>query len=82
MKSKDATKRILQILVSRNSDDLFRLLGTVDDITMLDRDLREKIALELGRELTSKGLNTDDEPNAYGLEIESLIDACKVSAEK
>jgi hypothetical protein len=30
----------------------------------------------LGEEFSAKGLKPDSEPNAYGLEIEALTDAC------
>jgi hypothetical protein len=40
------------------------------------RRRREQIVDALGEACAAKGLEQDDEPNAYGLEIEALTDTC------
>ena len=72
---KEKTKRILEILQKRNSP-LYKNIKDVIDIQQLPRDIREKIVDELGDEFCLKGLGSNDEPNAYGIEIEELTDAC------
>jgi hypothetical protein len=70
-----ATQRIAAILRERGSP----LTEVVVDglvVRELPRHVREKIVDELGEEFSAKGLKPDSEPNAYGLEIEALTDAC------
>jgi hypothetical protein len=49
------------------------------EVRELPRHVREKIVDELGEEFSAKGLKPDSEPNAYGLEIEALTDACSLA---
>ena len=46
------------------------------DVRELPRHVREKIVDELGEEFSARDFKPDSEPNAYGLEIEALTDAC------
>jgi hypothetical protein len=71
----EATKRIAAILRQRGSllaDAIMQGL----DVRNLPRHIREKIVDELGEEFSAKGVKSDSEPNAYGVEIEALTDAC------
>jgi hypothetical protein len=71
----EATRRIEAILRQRGSP-LAKLLEDVSKVRELPRHFREKIIDELGEEFSAKGLESNSEPNAYGLEIEGLTDAC------
>jgi len=70
-----ATQRIAAILRERGSP-LAEVVLDGRDLRELPRHIREKIVDELGEEFSAKGLKPDSEPNAYGLEIEALTDAC------
>jgi hypothetical protein len=70
-----ATQRIAAILRERGSP-LAEVVVDGLDVRELPRHVREKIVDELGEEFSAKGLKPDSEPNAYGLEIEALADAC------
>ena len=70
-----ATQRIAAILRERCSP-LAEVVVDGLDVRELPRHVREKIVDELGEEFSAKGLKPDSEPNAYGLEIEVLADAC------
>lgn len=70
-----ATQRIAAILRERGSP-LAKVVVDGRDLRELPRHIREKIVDELGEEFSAKGLKPDSEPNAYGLEIEALTDAC------
>jgi hypothetical protein len=70
-----ATQRIAAILRERGSP-LTEVVVDGLDVRELPRHVREKIVDELGEEFSAKGLKPDSEPNAYGLEIEALTDAC------
>lgn len=70
-----ATERIAAILRKRGSP-LANVLVDGIEVRELPRHVREKIVDELGEEFSAKGLKPDSEPNAYGLEIEALTDAC------
>jgi hypothetical protein len=72
---KRATRRMEQILRGIGSS-LTDELAKVQDVRQLPRLVREKIIDELGEEFSAKGLQPNGEPNAYGLEIEDLTDAC------
>ena len=75
-KRRQSTRRIKEILLNRGS----ALVSQVEDvyaISKLPHKLRQQIAEQLGDELCERGLNPDDEPNDYGLELEDLIDACR-----
>lgn len=71
----EVTRRIAQILRDRHSalaDDVAK----VQDVRELPHNIRKQIVSELGEEFSAKGLQSDGEPNAYGLEMEDLTDAC------
>jgi hypothetical protein len=70
-----ASQRIAAILRQRGSP-LAEVVVDGLDVRELPRHLREKIVDELGEEFSARGLKHDSEPNAYGLEIEALTDAC------
>jgi hypothetical protein len=70
-----ATQRIAAILRERSSP-LAKVVVDGIEVRELPRHVREKIVDELGEEFSAKGLKPDSEPNAYGLEIEALTDAC------
>lgn len=70
--------RILEILQSRKSV-LVEYIETVKSILDLSYAIRENLVLELAKEFDDKGLLPNGEPNKYGLEIEDLIDACKLA---
>lgn len=71
-----ATRRIEEILHKRGCE-LADQVASVIDVRELARGIREKIVNhELADEFCEEGLQPDDEPNKYGLEIEDLIDAC------
>jgi hypothetical protein len=70
-----ATQRIAAILRERGSP-LAEVVVDGIEVRELPRHIREKIVDELGEEFSAKGLRPDREPNAYGLEIEALTDAC------
>ena len=74
-KRREATRRIATILRQQGSP-LAVVVGEVGDVRELPRHIREKIVDALGEEFANKGLEKDSEPNAYGLEIEALTDAC------
>jgi hypothetical protein len=71
----EATQRIAAILRQRASP-LAEVIIDGMDVRELPRHVREKIVDELGEKFSAKGLKPDSEPNAYGLEIEALTDAC------
>ena len=69
------TLRIGEIIANKNPS-ISKQIFSVGDVQKLPREVRKIIVEELGNELCSKGLNQNDEPNDYGLEIEDLIDTC------
>jgi hypothetical protein len=71
----ETTQRIAAILRQRASP-LAQVFIDGLDVRELPRHVREKIVDELGEEFSAKGLEPDSEPNAYGLELEALADAC------
>jgi hypothetical protein len=81
MGRKEATRRIEQILRERGSS-IAEDVAKVDDVRQIPRPIREKIVDELGDEFSGKGLGPDSEPNAYGIEIENLTDACGLAWDK
>lgn len=68
-------RRIEEILRIRQSP-LADELAKVDRVRALPVGVRERITEELAEEFSRRGLGPDSEPNAYGLEIEGLTDAC------
>lgn len=75
---RDATQRIAAILRARGSP-LAEAVGKVGDVQELARAVREQIVDELGEEFAAKGLKSNSEPNAYGLELEALTDVCALA---
>lgn len=71
----EATQRIAAILGQQGSP-LAHVVTGVDDIRTLARHVREHIVDALGEEFAAKGIESTGEPNAYGLELEALTDAC------
>ncbi len=76
----DERQKIIKILTKRAPKLAEKLLAS-HDIMNLDHDLRYEIAGILSDEFSEYGLREDDEPNAYGLEIEHLIGACRLTEE-
>ena len=71
----EATQRIAAILDQQGSP-LANVVHRVDDIRTLPRPVREHIVDALGEEFAASGIESNGEPNAYGLELEALTDAC------
>jgi hypothetical protein len=69
------TRRIATILSQRGSP-LAKVVEDAGEVRKLPRHVREQIVDALGEEFAAKGLKRDSEPNAYGLELEALTDAC------
>jgi len=78
MSNKFYMEEILKILEKRASS-LVKPFKGVEDILQLPKDIRLKVVDELSDEFCLKGLKEDGEPNSYGLVIETLIDACKIT---
>jgi len=74
-KERNVARRIEEILRLRRSPLAAQVAG-VGNVLVLPQGVREQIIDELGEEFSKKGLKADSEPNAYGLEIEALTDAC------
>ena len=75
----ESTRHIEDILRGRKSS-LADQVASAGDTIKLARDIRESIVSdELSSEFCEKDLQSDDEPNKYGPEIENLIDACGLS---
>ncbi len=79
-KQTKATQRIAAILRERGSPLADVVLDGLD-VLELPRHVREQIVDEVGVEFSAKGLTPDSEPNAYGLEIEALTDACGLAGD-
>ena len=71
----EATQRIAAILGQQGSP-LASVVHGVDDIRTLPRPVREHIVDALGEEFAMRGIEGNGELNAYGLELETLTDAC------
>lgn len=71
----EATQRIAAILGQQGSP-LAHVVHGVDDIRTMPRPVRERIVDALGEEFAARGIESNGEPNAYGLELEALTDAC------
>jgi len=65
----------LAIILQRLAPDLVASLWRVRRLRDLSLDVRETIADLLGCEAASRGLDEDEEPNAYGRELGELFDA-------
>lgn len=66
-------RECLRNVVARHSPDVSHLL---EDVTLqnIDSENRERILYSLTCELIDYGLDSNDEPNKYGLELETIID--------
>jgi len=70
----DARTRLIALLM-RLAPDLAAELWRVRDMRELPRDVREAIVDVLGHEAADRGLGADEEPNAYGRELDALVAA-------
>ena len=70
----DPRSRLIALLV-RLAPDLAAQLWSARDVAAVPRDVREAAVDVIGRECAARGLDEDDELNAYGEELESLVDA-------
>ena len=70
----DARKRLLAVL-SDVAPDLAVMLWNDRDIRELPRNIREVICGALAVEAARRGLDANEEPNAYGRELDALIEA-------
>lgn len=68
------TQRLEEVL-QRLAPDLAAALAHVEDVRDLPHESRATIADILGHEYAQHGFGPDNEPNAYGDELEALIDA-------
>ena len=69
------TQRIAAILRQQGSP-LAHVVHGVEDIRTLPRPVRERIVDVLGEEFAARGIESNGQPNAYGLALEALTDAC------
>jgi hypothetical protein len=65
---------LLRRAVERHSPELISLVDAVRKAP-LDQTDREALRSAVLSEFLSAGLDSDDEPTPYGLELEALIDA-------
>ena len=70
----DARKRLLTVL-SEVAPDLAVVLWNDRDIRELPRNIREAICDALGLEAARRGLDANEQPNAYGRDLEALVAA-------
>jgi hypothetical protein len=63
------------IVLQRIAPDLAAPLWRVRTLRELPLAVRGQIANVLGREAASHGLDEDEEPNAYGVELGALFNA-------
>lgn len=66
--------RLLQGTVQRHVPELWLLVDTVGKVPLNETD-REALRQVVLSEFLNAGLDSNDEPNSYGLELEELIDA-------
>ena len=62
-------------MLQRLAPDLAAPLWRVRTLRDLPPDIREQIGNVLGCEAAAHGLDEDEEPNAYGVELGELFDA-------
>jgi hypothetical protein len=62
-------------LLTRLAPDLAATLWAVHDVRALPRDTREAICDVLGHECADRGLDANEELNAYGHELDALVAA-------
>ena len=68
-------ERRLAVVLQRIAPDLVAPLWRVRRLRDLPVDVRGEIADVLGYEAASRGLDEDEEANAYGVELGELFDA-------
>ena len=76
-KRREQTQRILAVVQSR-APALASELMLVQDVSELPLSVRRQIVDVLTDELCEHGLESDHEPNEHGLEVEELIDVCRL----
>ena len=72
MSHDDDHTELLERVLRRQSPSL--LYVTTIDSRKVQPEIRREIERAIVSELVDTGLGDDDEPNAYGLELEALID--------
>ena len=77
----DPRSRLIALLLRLDAPDLAAQLWTVRDVRELSRDVREATADVLGHESGARGLDADDELNAYGRDLEGVIRALGLDEE-
>jgi len=77
----DASKRLLAVL-SDVAPGLAVVLWNGRDIRELPRNIREAICDALRFEAARRGLDANEEPNAYGRELDALIEALGLQNER
>lgn len=65
---------LLTTAIQAHDAQLMRLVDQLGRV-QLTSDEREALRFALAEELILNGLEADDEPNAYGLRLEDLIDS-------
>jgi hypothetical protein len=65
--------RLLHSIVARRKGELLPLLAALRDRTMVGEE-REALRGVVLEELLERGLQAGDEPTAYGLKLEDVID--------
>jgi len=65
----------LAVILQRIAPDLVASLWRVHELRDLPLGVREQIADVLGREAAAHGLDEDEQPNAYGVELGDLFEA-------
>lgn len=66
--------KVIAILM-RRKPDIVPYLSATKSLSVLPRTIKSRIIDALGDEFSERGLESNGEPNAYGLQIESLTDA-------
>ena len=64
---------LLRSVIERTNPALTQLVKTLPEISLSPAEI-EEIREVLAAELSQRGLDDQDEPNAYGLQMEDLID--------
>ena len=65
----------LALILQRIAPDLVASLWRVQELRDLPLEVREEIGNVLGCEAAAHGLEKNEEPNAYGVELGELFDA-------
>ncbi|HEX5853390.1 MAG TPA: hypothetical protein VFY36_09875 [Solirubrobacteraceae bacterium] len=65
---------LLRRTVKRHAPELISLVDAVGEASLCETD-REALKSAVLSEFLSAGLDSNDEPTLYGLELEALIDA-------